>query len=146
MDYTQRLSTFISWPLQMKPSAAELAAANFIYTGMSDIVKCITCGLKLKHWERTDVAMTEHQKHSKDCNFLKEFSNLHLNKDQFKWQWVGHPPPYAREDYGFEVVYSESEGWLADFQECLSQAKIAGKSISFPDCFGCQLLIKVRSV
>lgn len=144
MDYSQRLATFKSWPKQMKPCAPELATANFVYTGISDIVKCTSCGLKLRNWERTDKAFDEHLRHAKNCDFIEHFSKLKVSKDQFKWQWIGHPPPNARDTYGHEVIYAESDVWFTDFQECVTQAKFAGKSLSYPDCFGCVLNIKVN--
>ncbi|XP_050413934.1 baculoviral IAP repeat-containing protein 3 [Patella vulgata] len=51
-------------------SSLALAKAGFYYTGPGDMVRCFSCGIKLKKWERYDIPVGEHYKWSHDCLFL----------------------------------------------------------------------------
>ena len=69
-----RLKTFENvWPSDHPVPAEELAEAGFFYFGQNDRVKCAFCQKKIKNWELGDRAMTEHQRISPACPFVKSY-------------------------------------------------------------------------
>lgn len=42
-----------------------------IITGRDDLVRCYYCGMGLKDWSESDDPMSEHIRHSPDCNHLR---------------------------------------------------------------------------
>ena len=80
-----RLQSFRDWPKFLNPSKTDLATAGFVYTGKGDLVYCFCCGIRVKDWEPTDHAFSEHWTHSPNCNFLimcrnKNTDTLHCRK------------------------------------------------------------------
>lgn len=71
VPYSLRLMTFQNWPLQMKPTAKELAAAGFYYLGSGDSVRCFHCGQCLHRWKGVDTAIGEHKRLSPLCKFVE---------------------------------------------------------------------------
>ncbi|NXN42563.1 XIAP ligase, partial [Rhinoptilus africanus] len=65
-----RLKSFHSWPLNVQLTPKELANAGFYYTGVGDQVACFCCGGKLKQWEPSDRAWSEHKRHFPKCFFV----------------------------------------------------------------------------
>ncbi|NWS15994.1 XIAP ligase, partial [Pachyramphus minor] len=65
-----RLKSFHNWPLNDQLTPKELANAGFYYTGVGDQVACFCCGGKLKNWEPTDRAWSEHKRHFPKCLFV----------------------------------------------------------------------------
>ncbi|XP_005530065.2 PREDICTED: E3 ubiquitin-protein ligase XIAP isoform X1 [Pseudopodoces humilis] len=65
-----RLKSFHNWPLSGQLTPQELANAGFYYTGVGDQVACFCCGGKLKNWEPTDRAWSEHRRHFPKCLFV----------------------------------------------------------------------------
>ncbi|KAF1580180.1 UNVERIFIED_CONTAM: E3 ubiquitin-protein ligase XIAP, partial [Eudyptes pachyrhynchus] len=65
-----RLKSFHSWPLNGQLTPKELANAGFYYTGVGDQVACFCCGGKLKKWEPSDRAWSEHKRHFPKCFFV----------------------------------------------------------------------------
>ncbi|NWV06752.1 XIAP ligase, partial [Ptilonorhynchus violaceus] len=65
-----RLKSFHNWPLNGQLTAQELANAGFYYTGVGDQVACFCCGGKLKNWEPSDRAWSEHKRHFPKCLFV----------------------------------------------------------------------------
>ncbi|NXS92879.1 XIAP ligase, partial [Jacana jacana] len=65
-----RLKSFHNWPLNSQLTPNELANAGFYYTGVGDQVACFCCGGKLKHWEPSDRAWSEHKRHFPKCFFV----------------------------------------------------------------------------
>ncbi|NXH21358.1 XIAP ligase, partial [Bucco capensis] len=65
-----RLKSFHNWPLNSQLTPKELANAGFYYTGVSDQVACFCCGGKLKQWEPSDRAWSEHKRHFPKCLFV----------------------------------------------------------------------------
>ncbi|XP_052669604.1 E3 ubiquitin-protein ligase XIAP isoform X1 [Harpia harpyja] len=65
-----RLKSFHSWPLNSQLTPKELANAGFYYTGVDDQVACFCCGGKLKKWEPSDRAWSEHKRHFPKCFFV----------------------------------------------------------------------------
>ncbi|XP_040469965.1 E3 ubiquitin-protein ligase XIAP isoform X1 [Falco naumanni] len=65
-----RLKSFDSWPLDAQLTPKELANAGFYYTGVGDQVACFCCGGKLKKWEPSDRAWSEHKRHFPNCFFV----------------------------------------------------------------------------
>nr|XP_010308751.1 PREDICTED: E3 ubiquitin-protein ligase XIAP [Balearica regulorum gibbericeps] len=65
-----RLKSFHNWPLNSQLTPQELANAGFYYTGVGDEVACFCCGGKLKKWEPSDRAWSEHKRHFPKCLFV----------------------------------------------------------------------------
>ncbi|NXJ35906.1 XIAP ligase, partial [Ciconia maguari] len=65
-----RLKSFHNWPLDSQLTPKELANAGFYYTGIGDEVTCFCCGGKLKKWEPSDRAWSEHKRHFPKCFFV----------------------------------------------------------------------------
>ncbi|NXK90332.1 XIAP ligase, partial [Formicarius rufipectus] len=65
-----RLKSFHNWPLNVQLTPKELANAGFYYTGVGDQVACFCCGGKLKNWEPSDRAWSEHKRHFPKCLFV----------------------------------------------------------------------------
>ncbi|NXE11959.1 XIAP ligase, partial [Lophotis ruficrista] len=65
-----RLKSFHNWPLNSELTPKELANAGFYYTGVGDQVACFCCGGKLKNWEPSDRAWSEHKRHFPKCFFV----------------------------------------------------------------------------
>ncbi|NXU87232.1 XIAP ligase, partial [Xiphorhynchus elegans] len=65
-----RLKSFHNWPLNGQLTPQELANAGFYYTGVGDQVACFCCGGKLKDWEPSDRAWSEHKRHFPKCLFV----------------------------------------------------------------------------
>ncbi|NWR27423.1 XIAP ligase, partial [Tachuris rubrigastra] len=65
-----RIKSFHNWPLNDQLTPKELANAGFYYTGVGDQVACFCCGGKLKNWEPTDRAWSEHKRHFPKCLFV----------------------------------------------------------------------------
>ena len=67
----RRLWTFQNWPIGLNQTKSDMAESGFWYTNQKDIVTCFHCGVVLSDFEKTDIPMIEHAKHSKDCYFLQ---------------------------------------------------------------------------
>ncbi|NXY49030.1 XIAP ligase, partial [Ceuthmochares aereus] len=65
-----RLKSFQDWPPDSQLTPKELANAGFYYTGVGDQVACFCCGGKLKKWEPSDRAWSEHKRHFPKCFFV----------------------------------------------------------------------------
>ncbi|XP_069723399.1 E3 ubiquitin-protein ligase XIAP isoform X1 [Phaenicophaeus curvirostris] len=65
-----RLKSFQDWPPDSQLTPKELANAGFYYTGVGDQVACFCCGGKLKRWEPSDRAWSEHKRHFPKCFFI----------------------------------------------------------------------------
>ena len=70
MSLNKRKDSFKIWPEQMNPTGLDLAKSGFYYLGISDKVKCFSCGVQLHKWESIDSALVEHKRHSPRCHFL----------------------------------------------------------------------------
>ncbi|XP_028570914.2 E3 ubiquitin-protein ligase XIAP [Podarcis muralis] len=65
-----RLRSFHNWPSHTLITPKELAHAGLYYTGTGDEVECFCCGGKLKNWEPSDRAWSEHRRHFPRCFFV----------------------------------------------------------------------------
>jgi hypothetical protein len=65
-----RLESFWNWTHQY-PLPADLASAGFIYTGNSDLVRCVFCGQYVGDWEEEDFPITEHRSLFPHCPFVQ---------------------------------------------------------------------------
>ncbi|XP_061454542.1 E3 ubiquitin-protein ligase XIAP [Rhineura floridana] len=65
-----RLRSFHNWPPYALITPRELAHAGLYYTGTGDEVECFCCGGKLKNWEPSDRAWSEHRRHFPRCFFV----------------------------------------------------------------------------
>lgn len=68
-----RMSTFSNFPTNVPVSERSLAHAGFYYTGVSDKVKCFSCGLMLDNWKPGDNALEKHKQLYPSCNFIQSF-------------------------------------------------------------------------
>jgi hypothetical protein len=71
----QRFLTFSTWPLT-KPDSRELVECGFFYSGVRDVVICFYCDVSLGEWKREDDPWKDHEKYSKNCEFLKRGRGL----------------------------------------------------------------------
>lgn len=72
-DYSiesNRLKSFVQWPIPHIVEPKKLAAAGFYYMGINDNTTCFECGLELYQWKEDDQPMEEHRKWSQNCVFL----------------------------------------------------------------------------
>ncbi|KAM4707160.1 baculoviral IAP repeat-containing protein 1-like [Discoglossus pictus] len=76
VDELVRLESFKEWPPNAHADPAALARCGFYYTGVSDAVKCFTCGIHVHLFEPEDDPYFEHQKHSPTCEFLHKLANM----------------------------------------------------------------------
>lgn len=65
-----RLATFVDWPIVMHQKPSELSQAGFFYTGNSDKVRCFSCGVSLRNWEKLDDPFEQHAIWKSECLFL----------------------------------------------------------------------------
>ena len=66
-----RLSTFAYWNVPFI-SKRKLAMLGFFYIGPFDFVRCQFCGVEIGMWEEGDDILTEHQRWSPYCRFIKQ--------------------------------------------------------------------------
>ena len=88
--YENRLKTFDTWPIQIRPNKFQLSSAGFYYTGRSDIVECFSCAIRLHQWKKEDDPLKEHKSLSPQCLFLKMIG--HINSEDkpgvdSPWSW-----------------------------------------------------------
>lgn len=68
----ERVLSFAGWPKTTIQKPEDLADAGFYYIGVSDRVKCYTCGGGLKDWEPEDDPWEEHAlAYGEDCMYVK---------------------------------------------------------------------------
>ncbi|XP_063420313.1 baculoviral IAP repeat-containing protein 3-like [Mytilus trossulus] len=73
LKLSSRISTFQSWPKNLKQSPEDLASSGLYYKGTGDICQCYMCGGILTDWEDEDVPALEHTKWFPKCPLvLKE--------------------------------------------------------------------------
>lgn len=65
-----RLETFANWNVDFLDKH-KLAMLGFYYIGPNDMVKCYFCRVEIGLWEDGDDALTDHQRWSPFCNFIK---------------------------------------------------------------------------
>lgn len=68
---SDRVRSFLKWPMHMKQTPVQLAKAGFFYTGVGDRVICFSCGGGLKDWDRDDDPWEQHSRWMKNCRFVK---------------------------------------------------------------------------
>ena len=71
-DYSKetiRLQSFKHWGGVLP--AQELAEGGFYMIARRDVVKCFSCDVVVRDWERFDNVINEHHKFSPNCSFLK---------------------------------------------------------------------------
>lgn len=73
-----RLSTYkeLSWPINHVIEDEHMAIAGFSYTGVSDHVRCYSCGLGLRNWRSHHNPMVEHIYAYPQCPFVTECVSL----------------------------------------------------------------------
>lgn len=79
-----RIESFYKWPAAFI-DVRQLAKAGFFYTGVSDIVQCAFCGVKVLDWEAEDDPIKEHERWAGCCKFLKnktKSGNISLKSEQ----------------------------------------------------------------
>lgn len=71
MDYTSRLQTFKKWYLNLVQNPSDLANAGFVWTGVSDAVKCVSCNCIIRNWTTRHRPLQRHLDESENCEFLR---------------------------------------------------------------------------
>ncbi|OCU02363.1 hypothetical protein XELAEV_18008126mg [Xenopus laevis] len=74
-DENVRLDSFKKWPENAHARPASLAGAGFYFTGITDTVKCFTCGVCINSFEPGDDPYSEHKKFHPACTFLHKPTN-----------------------------------------------------------------------
>ncbi|BFZ24930.1 hypothetical protein BsWGS_27969 [Bradybaena similaris] len=65
-----RIGTYIGWKSNGKPSVINLVKAGFYYTGHSDTVRCFSCGIEIKNWQKNSDPLTVHSSRNPGCQFV----------------------------------------------------------------------------
>ncbi|CRK95836.1 CLUMA_CG009285, isoform A [Clunio marinus] len=104
----KRLETFDMWPIGLKQKPQDLAEAGFFYSGQSDVTICFSCGNHIGKWEVDDNPWVEHNKLSKECNFLKENKEI-LNENTKKYETDSDYGSMETEDGNDEKNTSEDK-------------------------------------
>ncbi|KAJ7310497.1 hypothetical protein JRQ81_007419 [Phrynocephalus forsythii] len=83
-DEEARLRSFQNWPSYAPVAPNDLASAGLYYTGIGDEVECFCCGGKLKNWEPSDQAWSEHRRHFPRCFFVlgRDVGNIGIVPNQ----------------------------------------------------------------
>jgi len=68
---TERIKSFVGWPLNEAVHPEQLARVGFVYTGEGALVQCFQCGAKYRHWYKGDIPLNVHQKCNPRCPFLQ---------------------------------------------------------------------------
>ncbi|XP_053389940.1 baculoviral IAP repeat-containing protein 7-like [Mercenaria mercenaria] len=71
-NYHYRMNTFTGWPCTDVIDPERLVSAGFFYAGISDCVRCFSCGGGLRNWEYGDSPWEEHARWFPECCFLRE--------------------------------------------------------------------------
>ncbi|VVC24368.1 BIR repeat,Zinc finger, RING/FYVE/PHD-type,Zinc finger, RING-type [Cinara cedri] len=90
---SNRLATFIGWPVSFIITPKSLAAAGFYYTNHTDKVKCAFCNICVCRWEFGDNAVDEHKRHNPNCSFIssQNCGNIPLIEGiQLRGEYVEH--------------------------------------------------------
>uniref|UniRef100_A0A8C8DMD5 E3 ubiquitin-protein ligase XIAP n=1 Tax=Oryzias sinensis TaxID=183150 RepID=A0A8C8DMD5_9TELE len=73
-DYSKiynRLESFYNSSWSKKVSPLQLAEAGFIFTGVSDRVRCFSCQKTVENWSQEDEPVDRHLQVSPSCTFLR---------------------------------------------------------------------------
>ena len=84
ITFEDRLKTFdVGWCVEfLRPF--QMAQAGFIYSGVGDCVKCLSCSKDLENWQLGDDPLAEHLSHSPQCPFIREpISKYQINLNIF---------------------------------------------------------------
>ena len=72
---SERIRSFIGWPLNESVHPEQLARVGFVYTGEGSLVQCFQCGVRYRTWLKGDVPLSVHQKCNPRCAFLHMLTN-----------------------------------------------------------------------
>lgn len=74
--WEERFHSFHTWPLAIKPLAADMASAGFYHSNKStDAVTCFTCNLIHKDWKKDDDPTQRHLQQSRPCAWISKVTN-----------------------------------------------------------------------
>ncbi|XP_071134205.1 putative inhibitor of apoptosis [Mytilus edulis] len=65
--YSQRLESYVNWPIDHHLKPDELASAGLYYKGSGDKCQCFLCGGILEEWDKGDIPTVEHKKWFAKC-------------------------------------------------------------------------------
>lgn len=79
---SERLKTFKNWTVQFL-DPKDFARNGLYFTGESDIVRCVFCGVEMGCWESGDDIQADHKKWSESCSFIhgRDCGNIPLSED-----------------------------------------------------------------
>ena len=66
-----RLHSYVTWPRESNAFPTSLARTGLYYIGPDDKVACFHCNVHLGHWEKIDLPLAEHERHSPNCGFVR---------------------------------------------------------------------------
>lgn len=79
MTWDERFHSFHTWPLDIKPLPATMAAAGFYHSNKkTDAVTCFSCKLILKDWKKHDDPIQHHLQQStifRPCAWISKVTN-----------------------------------------------------------------------
>lgn len=75
----ERLGSFHSWPIDIKPLPVVMAVAGFYHSNkQTDGVTCFSCKLALRDWKRTDDPIQQHLQYApldRPCSWIARVTN-----------------------------------------------------------------------
>ena len=87
-SYEERLRTFYNWPSHINfVHPEDLASSGLVYTGSTDLVRCIFCECQLDQCVEGDVPHNEHEKQSPGCPLIMLLNSTNP-KDGMSWAQV----------------------------------------------------------
>ncbi|XP_065908277.1 uncharacterized protein [Dysidea avara] len=92
---TERLTSFIGWPLNESVHSEQLARVGFVYTGEGSLVQCFQCGVRYRNWLKGDIPLSVHQRCNPDCSFLQTLtskSKYSAEKQKLATSYIQQPP------------------------------------------------------
>ena len=63
-DLRNRLQSFAEWPANVAVKPKDLAETGFYYLGVSDTVRCFSCGGTLNGWQIGDIPEDRHRRYN----------------------------------------------------------------------------------
>lgn len=71
LNNNDRLKTYKNWPNESGQSPQEMMEAGFFYTAKGDRVKCFSCGIGIKEWNRNNSPWEQHVLLNSSCVYLQ---------------------------------------------------------------------------
>ncbi|KAG7201967.1 hypothetical protein KM043_004667 [Ampulex compressa] len=136
---SERMESFVNWPISSIISPRKLAKAGFYYLQQGDMVECAFCEGILTKWVPGDDPDREHRIHFPKCNFYMhqendneklEFNNVRLvpgtTVDPLELGIQTHVIPRKPKHATYEGRLNTFEGWPQDVKQTPDKLAAAG--------------------